>query len=79
FGEGVTSVTVTVAGGGTVDVTAAPASGGAPATATLSPAAPTSGPYDHTTLTAPFTASGVRDVRVTLRGEIRLAELRFTG
>ncbi len=79
FGEGVTSVTVTVAGGGTVEVTAAPASGGAPATATLSPAAPTAGPYDHTTLTAPFTASGVRDVRVTLRGELRLAEVRFTG
>ncbi|MEU9581754.1 glycoside hydrolase family 3 C-terminal domain-containing protein [Streptomyces chilikensis] len=79
FGEGVTSVTVTVAGAGTLDVTAAPSSGGPAATATLSPAVPTAGPYDYTTLTAPFTATGVRDVRVTLRGRLRLAGMDFTG
>ncbi|QIJ65029.1 glycoside hydrolase family 3 C-terminal domain-containing protein [Streptomyces sp. JB150] len=76
FGTGVRQVSVEVAGGGgTVEVWPAP--GAAPATLTLD--APTSGPYDYTRLTAAFTADGVRDVRVRLRGPLRLAHVGFSG
>jgi beta-glucosidase len=78
FGEGVTSVTVTVAGGGALELSTA-SGGEAVVTAALTPTAPTAGPYDHTTLTAPFPASGVRDLRIVLRGELRFAEARFEG
>ncbi|MET7985911.1 glycoside hydrolase family 3 C-terminal domain-containing protein [Streptomyces sp. NPDC005281] len=37
------------------------------------------GPYDHRTLTAAFTADGVRDVRLRLRGPVRLAHVGFSG
>lgn len=36
------------------------------------------GPYDHTTVTAAFTATGVRDLRVRLGGDVRLARIDFT-
>ncbi|MFF7446855.1 MULTISPECIES: glycoside hydrolase family 3 C-terminal domain-containing protein [unclassified Streptomyces] len=75
FGTGVSEVTVTVAGEGSVEVSL----DGAPASAALSPAAPTSGPYDHVTLRAPLTASGVHDVRLRLRGPLRLAHVGFSG
>ncbi|WP_255949834.1 glycoside hydrolase family 3 C-terminal domain-containing protein [Streptomyces odontomachi] len=78
FGDGVTSVTVTVAGSGALDVATLRPDGDSPVT-TLSPAAPTSGPYDYTTLTAPFTASGVHDVRIALRGPLRFAHAEFSG
>ncbi|GAA2302489.1 glycoside hydrolase family 3 C-terminal domain-containing protein [Streptomyces kunmingensis] len=37
----------------------------------------TGGPYDYVTLHADFTAAGVRDLRVRLRGGVRLARLTF--
>jgi beta-glucosidase len=78
FGDGVTTVTVTVAGGGAVELSARSPEGPT-VTATLSPATPTSGPYDWTTLTARFATSGVRDVRVGLRGPLRFAHAEFSG
>lgn len=75
FGPGVTEVTVTVAGEGTVEVSL----DGGPALAALSPGTPTPGPYDHTTLAAAFTASGVHDVHLRLRGPLRLAHVGFSG
>jgi len=75
FGPGVTEVTVTVAGEGTVEVSL----DGGPATAALSPRTPTSGPYDYVTLAAGLTASGVHDVHLRLRGPLRLAHVGFSG
>ncbi|WP_394428993.1 glycoside hydrolase family 3 C-terminal domain-containing protein [Streptomyces sp. SGAir0957] len=37
----------------------------------------TAGPYDYVTLHADFTATGVRDLRVRLRGTVRLARIAF--
>ncbi|OPG05049.1 sugar hydrolase [Streptomyces sp. GKU 895] len=75
FGPGVTEVTVTVAGEGTVEVSL---DGGA-TSVPLSPKAPTSGPYDYVTVAAGLTASGVRDVHLRLRGPLRLAHVGFSG
>ncbi|MFI9343715.1 glycoside hydrolase family 3 C-terminal domain-containing protein [Streptomyces sp. NPDC052773] len=76
FGTGVAEVTVEVAGeGGTVELSL---DGGAAATA-LTLTAPTTGPYDYTTLTAGFTADGVHDVHLRLRGPLRLARVGFSG
>ncbi|MFP3986353.1 glycoside hydrolase family 3 C-terminal domain-containing protein [Streptomyces sp. E11-3] len=69
FGDGVTAVTVEAAGEGTVEVAV-------DETVTLT-VPPTGGPYTYTTRTAAFTARGVRDVRVRLRGPVRLAHLSF--
>ncbi|MDT9700510.1 glycoside hydrolase family 3 C-terminal domain-containing protein [Streptomyces sp. P17] len=74
FGTGVTEVTATVAGQGTVEVSL----DGAPPPATLTANAP-SGPYAYATLTADFTAEGVHDVRLRLRGPLRLAHVGFSG
>ncbi|MFD6741214.1 glycoside hydrolase family 3 C-terminal domain-containing protein [Streptomyces anthocyanicus] len=75
FGAGVTGVTVSVAGAGSVEV----ALDGGPAVAVLSPDAPTAGPYDYVELASAFTAEGVHDLRVTLRGALRLAHVGFSG
>ncbi|WP_416984288.1 glycoside hydrolase family 3 C-terminal domain-containing protein [Streptomyces sp. T028] len=75
FGPGTTGVTVTVAGEGTVEVSL----GGATATAVLTVPTPTSGPYDYVTVEAPFTAAGVHDLRLGLRGPLRLAHVGFSG
>ncbi|MEU6374792.1 glycoside hydrolase family 3 C-terminal domain-containing protein [Streptomyces sp. NPDC046909] len=75
FGAGVTEVTVTVAGEGTVEISL----DGGPALAVLSPRAPTPSPYDYVSLRAAFTASGVHDVRLRLRGPLRLARVGFSG
>ena len=75
LGDGATEVTVTVAGEGTVELSL---DGGA-VLAELGPQAPTSGPYDYTTLGAPITAEGVHDVRIRLRGPLRLARVGFSG
>ncbi|OWA17477.1 sugar hydrolase [Streptomyces sp. CS159] len=75
FGTGVTRVTVSVAGGGTVEA----ALDGGPWTTALSPAAPTAGPYDYTELDGAFTAEGVHDLRIRLRGSLRLAHVGFSG
>ncbi|WP_053662582.1 glycoside hydrolase family 3 C-terminal domain-containing protein [Streptomyces sp. NRRL F-7442] len=75
FGSGSTGVTVSVAGEGTVEL----ALDGGPWTAALSPAAPTAGPYDYVEVDGAFTAGGVHDLRVGLRGSLRLAHVGFTG
>lgn len=75
FGTGATGVTVSVAGAGSVEV----ALGGGPWTAALSPDAPTAGPYDYVDLGAAFTAAGVHDLRIRLRGSLRLAHVGFSG
>ncbi|WP_261719570.1 glycoside hydrolase family 3 C-terminal domain-containing protein [Streptomyces sp. FZ201] len=74
FGPGVTEVSVTVAGEGTVEVSL----DGGPVLATLATDAP-SGPYEYTELTTDFTATGVHDVRIGLRGPLRLAHVGFSG
>ncbi|WP_353945881.1 glycoside hydrolase family 3 C-terminal domain-containing protein [Streptomyces sp. HUAS MG91] len=65
--DGVTGIRVEAAGEGTVTV-------GDGRTLTV-PA--TGGPYRYVTLDADFTATGVRDLRVTLDGTVRLARLTF--
>ncbi|MGC9498631.1 glycoside hydrolase family 3 C-terminal domain-containing protein [Streptomyces sp. WG7] len=76
FGSGVTGVTVTVAGGeGTVEI----ALDGGPASAVLSSTTHTSGPYDYVELGARLTAEGVHDLRIGLRGTLRLAHVGFSG
>nr|WP_107902309.1 glycoside hydrolase family 3 C-terminal domain-containing protein [Streptomyces chartreusis] len=75
FGDGVTEVTVTVAGEGTVEVSPA---GGA-VSAVLTSKAAGSDPYDYRTLTARIVAEGVRDIRIGLRGPLRLAHVGFSG
>lgn len=76
FGPGVTEVTVTVAGEGSVEVTVVGDAG--EVAAVLTPA-PTAGPYDYTTVRAPLTVAGVHDVRLRLRGPLRLAHVDFSG
>ncbi|WP_326781425.1 glycoside hydrolase family 3 C-terminal domain-containing protein [Streptomyces longwoodensis] len=74
FGTGVRTVRLELAGGaGTVELSA----GGARATVE-SPGTP--GPYDYTTVEAPLpVAGGTHDLRVTLRGPMRLAHVGFSG
>ncbi|MGY0490568.1 glycoside hydrolase family 3 C-terminal domain-containing protein [Streptomyces sp. WG-D5] len=65
--EGVSAVRLDVAGEGAVEVgddcrVEVPATGG---------------PYHYVTVDADFTATGVRDLRVRLRGDVRLARLTF--
>ncbi len=75
FGTGVTEVTVEVAGEGVVELSL----DGGPALAQLALPAPTSGPYDYTTLAAGIVAEGVHDVHLKLRGPLRLAHVGFFG
>ncbi|MFI6036155.1 glycoside hydrolase family 3 C-terminal domain-containing protein [Streptomyces sp. NPDC051315] len=75
FGAGTTGVTVEVAGEGTVEVSL----DGGPALAVLMLGTPTPGPYDYTTLESPFAAGGVHDLRLRLRGRLRLALVGFSG
>ncbi|WP_329258699.1 glycoside hydrolase family 3 C-terminal domain-containing protein [Streptomyces sp. NBC_01478] len=75
FGAGVTEVTVEVAGEGVVELSL----DGGPVLAQLTLPAPASGPYDYTTLGAGIVAEGVHDVRIGLRGPLRLAHVGFSG
>ncbi|KUM67756.1 glycoside hydrolase family 3 C-terminal domain-containing protein [Streptomyces curacoi] len=75
FGDGVTAVTATVAGEGTVEVSL----DGGPVLAVLTAQAPDAGPYDYSTASAEIIAEGVRDVRLRLRGPLRLAHVGFSG
>ncbi|WP_217140870.1 glycoside hydrolase family 3 C-terminal domain-containing protein [Streptomyces sp. AC627_RSS907] len=76
FGGGVTGVTVTVSGGeGTVEL----ALDGGPALAVLTRDAPTAGPYDSVELGAGLAVEGVHDLRIRLRGSLRLAHVGFSG
>ncbi|MEU3741791.1 glycoside hydrolase family 3 C-terminal domain-containing protein [Streptomyces sp. NPDC032198] len=75
FGDGehgVRSVAVEVAGGGAVDLIS-----GSTATTITVPA--TGGVYDYAPHASGFTVSGVRDLRVRLRGPLRLARLTFSA
>ncbi|MFF3848464.1 glycoside hydrolase family 3 C-terminal domain-containing protein [Streptomyces sp. NPDC002328] len=75
FGAGTAGVRVEVAGEGTVELSV----DGGPAPTALRLDPPTAGPYDYVTLDAPFTAAGVRDLRLRLRGPLRLARVGFSG
>ncbi|MFI6934474.1 glycoside hydrolase family 3 C-terminal domain-containing protein [Streptomyces sp. NPDC050287] len=76
FGVSVTEVSVSVAGEGTVEISL----DGGPVLAALTVEAPgTGGPYDYTTLGAELAAEGVHDVRIGLRGPLRLARVGFSG
>lgn len=72
FAAGVREAEVLAAGEGTVLITA----GGTTVTV---PVAATDGPYDFRTVRAQLTASGTGDLRITLRGSVRLARITFTG
>ncbi|MFD0308540.1 glycoside hydrolase family 3 C-terminal domain-containing protein [Streptomyces sp. NPDC127119] len=74
FGPDARSVTVEVSGEGTLEL----ALDDGPAIAHLD-IAPTTGPYAHTSVTSPFAASGVHDLRIELRGPLRLAHVGFSG
>lgn len=73
FGAGVAGVAVEVAGEGVVEVSL---DGGPGAELRVSG---TGGVYDYRTLTGAFTAEGVHDVRIGLRGRVRLAHVGFSG
>ncbi|MGI5458393.1 glycoside hydrolase family 3 C-terminal domain-containing protein [Streptomyces sp. CA-249302] len=75
LGDGVTEVSVTVAGEGVVELSL---DGGA-VLAPLSPETATPGPYDYITLDAGIVAEGVHDVHIRLRGPLRLAHVGFSG
>lgn len=74
FGTGVTRVDVEASGEGVVEVSL----DGGPSLATITFGAP-KGPYDYTTTGAEFAASGVHDLRLRLRGPLRLARVGFSG
>ncbi|GAA4935170.1 glycoside hydrolase family 3 C-terminal domain-containing protein [Streptomyces coeruleoprunus] len=76
FGEGAAGITVEAAGEGTVELSLG--DGPVLAALTLSPVA--AGPYDYATVSAPVVvAAGVHDVRLGLRGPVRLARVAFTA
>ncbi|MFJ2907474.1 glycoside hydrolase family 3 C-terminal domain-containing protein [Streptomyces sp. NPDC087212] len=76
FEDGVTEVTARLAGEGTLEL----ALDGGPvlASLTLKPEEP-GDPYVYTTLGAGIVAEGVHDVRLRLRGPLRLAYVGFSG
>jgi beta-glucosidase len=74
FGDHTSRITVEAAGEGSVEL----ALDGGEVLATLDLAA-TAGPYDYAPVEASMAASGVGDLRVTLRGAVRLARLGFSG
>ncbi|MFC7917534.1 glycoside hydrolase family 3 C-terminal domain-containing protein [Streptomyces sp. NPDC057386] len=74
FGSGVTEVRAEVAGEGTVEVSL----DGGPVPVVLT-ADRDGGPYDWGTVTAALSAGGVHDVRIRLRGPVRLAHVGFSG
>ncbi|MEV0302277.1 glycoside hydrolase family 3 C-terminal domain-containing protein [Streptomyces prasinus] len=82
FGSGAREVSVEVSGEGTVELSL----DGGPVLAGLSTSAPTPGRYDYVTLVAPLAspgdpvaAAGVHEVRLRLRGALRLARVGFSG
>ncbi|WP_024754500.1 glycoside hydrolase family 3 C-terminal domain-containing protein [Streptomyces exfoliatus] len=75
FGNGATGITVEAAGEGTVELSL----GDGPVLAVLTLSPGTAGPYDYTTVSAPVAvAAGVHDVRLGLRGPVRLARVAFS-
>ncbi len=77
LGAGAREVSVVMSGTGTAEV----ALDGGPSLAALSPEAPTADPYTYVTMTAPVAAEpgGVRDVRLRVRGALRVARVCFTA
>ncbi|MFF4965580.1 glycoside hydrolase family 3 C-terminal domain-containing protein [Streptomyces sp. NPDC001037] len=75
FADGVTAVSARLAGEGVLEVSL---DGGPPLTR-LTLAGPASDAYTYVTVDAPFAASGVHDVRLGLRGPLRLAHVGFSG
>ncbi|MEU1401291.1 glycoside hydrolase family 3 C-terminal domain-containing protein [Streptomyces sp. NPDC005728] len=75
FGDGVTEVSAQLAGEGVLELSL----DGGPVLAALTLAAPTTDPYTYTTLGAGIVAEGVHDVRLRLRGPLRLAHVGFSG
>lgn len=75
FGTGVREVTARMAGEGALEL----ALDGGPVLAALTLDAPTDGPYAYTDVTAGLVADGVHDVRLRLRGPLRLAHVGFSG
>ncbi|SES06881.1 beta-glucosidase [Streptomyces sp. yr375] len=74
-GAGVAGVTVTVAGSGSVELSL----GGGTVLATLAVASGGGGAYDYVDVHSAFGAEGVHDLRVRLRGALRLARVGFSG
>ncbi|MFF5535327.1 glycoside hydrolase family 3 C-terminal domain-containing protein [Streptomyces cinerochromogenes] len=75
FGVGVSEVSAELAGEGTLELSL----DGGPVLAVLAPDTPTAGPYSYTRVTAALVAEGVHDVRLALRGPLRLAHVGFSG
>ncbi|WP_433544029.1 glycoside hydrolase family 3 C-terminal domain-containing protein (plasmid) [Streptomyces sp. CA-294286] len=71
----VLNASLTVAGSGSITLWA-PGPGAVPVAVDVPP---TAGPYDYTTLRARVDAEGVRDLRVQMRGPLRLAHIGFSG
>lgn len=71
---GTGTVTVEVSGEGSLEL----ALDGGPVIARLDVPA-TQGPYDYTTVVTPFSATGVHDLHIGLRGPVRLAHVGFSG
>lgn len=72
FASGVRGAEVLAAGEGAVLITVA-------GTTVTVPVAATDGPYDYRTTQAALNTSGTGDLRVALRGSVRLARIAFTG
>ncbi|MEU2422502.1 glycoside hydrolase family 3 C-terminal domain-containing protein [Streptomyces sp. NPDC007851] len=75
FGAGVTGVRALVAGSGTLEL----ALDGGPQRASLRLGEPTADAYTYVTLTADLVTEGVHDLRLGLRGPLRLARVDFSG
>ncbi|WP_046731823.1 glycoside hydrolase family 3 protein [Streptomyces humi] len=75
FGAGVTGIRALVAGSGTLELAL---DGGRPR-AVLRLGEPTADAYTYVTLTADLVAEGVHDLRLGLRGPLRLARVDFSG
>lgn len=76
FGARATGITVEASGRGTVELSL----GDSPPLATLTLSPGTAGPYDYATVGAPaLVPAGVHEVRLTLRGPVRLARVAFSG
>jgi beta-glucosidase len=74
FASGVTRVDVEASGEGVVEVSL----DGGPSLATVTFGG-TKSPYDYTTTGAEFAADGVHDLRLRLRGPLRVARVDFSG
>ncbi|QGZ52459.1 carbohydrate-binding protein [Streptomyces sp. QHH-9511] len=76
FGKGAAGITVEASGEGTVELSL----GDGPVLAVLTLSPGTAGPYDYATVSAPaVVTAGVHDVRLGLRGPVRLARVAFSA